>query len=162
VTRPLPRNLGIASAIFIALVAAIAPQVHACKNNEKSQPCSTPLSSESDASLMFAASSPSTSIPDLNSDAATRTPPVPFGPENVVRPVARQKTPKTTSRAAATSATKQVREPAARPTAQADPKHTTTPEPASSRFTASAPRASESASRTIVSRPHRMPSPEIF
>ena len=164
-TRLLPRYLSIASAICAVLALATAPQVRACKNStadKNPSPCSGP--SESDASLMFAASTPTTSIPDLNSDAPARTPPVQFGPE--LRPAARRATPMSASKTGAKTAAHPGKEASAkaeaRPAASAEAKKSPAPEPSASKWTASAPRASESASRTIVSRPHRMPSPEIF
>jgi hypothetical protein len=113
---------------------------------------------------MFAASSANNSIPDLTSDGAPRAPLPQFGPE--VRPATRRATPMSASKPAAKTANaaahpaKEAAKVEARPAANAEAKKA--PEPAAAKWTASAPRASESASRTIVSRPHRMPSPEIF
>jgi hypothetical protein len=166
VTRPLLRSIRLASALSAALVVATAPQVLACKYSDKTPPCSTPSSPESEASLMFAASSPSTSIPDPGPDGLMRSQPLPSGIENTVRPMARRSAQKSTPRATTTNATRVNHAPAShaepRSTAPADAKRTPAPEPAATRWTAAAPRASEGARGTIVSRPHRMPGPEIF
>lgn len=166
-TRKLPQSPAFASAmLLLALAVATAPQARACKNEKtSSSPCSTPSSSEVDVAAM-AASTGAVSIPDFGTECTTRSPAVPFASYYSTSCPAAKRTPsRSASRGSGgPAATRVAHETPAHAEQRPAPAKTeakrTSPDPPASR--ASAPRGPDGGGGFVVSRPHRMPSPEIF
>jgi hypothetical protein len=163
VTRPILRHLALASAVSTALVVAIAPQVRACKVPEKSASISGATSlCEPDAGAV-ATCSYGAPTSDPCGESGSRSTLDPLAVELAAPVTHRRIVTHGGAHSAAVTHVASATHPGARAIpAATESKCRAAPYTPSARPTQTAAHPTDAAGRVAVSRPHRMPEPEIF